>query len=275
MTGAELVADINACRVEHRQCGLWWLGQHSFVVKLGEATAWIDPFLTDLPEREVPPLVDATEVAGARLVLGSHDHADHIDRPAWPAIAASSPEAVFIVPALLRERLLDELPLDGERIIGIDEDRPVTVGGLTIAAVPAAHEFLDTDAASGLHPYLGFIIEGPGFRLYHAGDTCLWEGLHERLRRRGPLDLMILPINGRDGRRLAAGCIGNMTFQEAADLAGALRPGTVIPAHYEMFAGNTADVGEFVDYVRVKYPDQAVVVPCHGQRVILDARSET
>jgi L-ascorbate metabolism protein UlaG (beta-lactamase superfamily) len=61
-----------------------------------------------------------------------------------------------------------------------------------------------------------------------------------------------------------------MTYQEAADLAGAMRPGAVIPAHYEMFAANSADVNDFVEYVRVKYPAQRVVAPRHGERVVME-----
>jgi L-ascorbate 6-phosphate lactonase len=134
--------------------------------------------------------------------------------------------------------------------------------------VPAAHEFLDQDPVSGRYPYLGFVVAVNGCTVYHAGDTCLYEGIHERLRRVRP-DVMILPINGRDARRLAAGCIGNMTYQEAADLAGGLAPGVVIPAHYDMFATNAGDVAAFSAYVRVKYPHQRVLVPSHGERVLI------
>ena len=127
---------------------------------------------------------------------------------------------------------------------------------------------IDRDPQTGLYPYLGYLVEANGFRLYHAGDTCLYEGMHALLRAQ-PCDLFILPINGRDGRRLAAGCIGNMTWQEAADLAGELAPGTVIPAHYDMFQGNMAPVDEFVEYMRLKYPAQRVVTPGYAEAVML------
>ena len=91
-------------------------------------------------------------------------------------------------------------------------------------------------------------------------------------RRRWRIDLAFLPINGRDAKRLAANCIGNMTYQEAADLAGGLAPGAVIPAHYDMFAGNSADVQQFARYMQVKYPRQAVIIPGHGQRVLAPGR---
>ena len=96
-------------------------------------------------------------------------------------------------------------------------------------------------------------------RLYHAGDTLRYEGLLPRLRAFGPLDAALLPINGRDGARYRRGCIGNMTFQESADLAGELRPRLVIPGHWDMFADNPGDPEAFADYLNAKYPGQ---VPC-------------
>ena len=269
-TGTDLIRDIDTCRVPPGGCGVWWLGQHSFIVKLGHTVVYIDPFLSPLHSRQVAPLLTPGQVAHADLILGSHDHMDHIDRPVWPLLAAASPQALFVVPELLRRNVVADLKLPDMRVAGIDLGLTVRVRDVTVTAIPAAHELLDRDPATGLHPYLGFIIEGNGFRLYHAGDCCLYEGQHAWLRSR-PFDLFILPINGRDARRLASGCIGNMTYQEAADLAGDLHPAVVIPSHYEMFSENAQEVGAFVDYMRVKYPQQRVVVPAHGERVMLGA----
>ncbi len=77
----------------------------------------------------------------------------------------------------------------------------------------------------------------------------------------------MLPINGRDAKRLSSGCIGNMTYQEAADLAGALGPRLTIPAHYDMFAENSEDPALFDNYMRVKYPALKVCVCEHGSKV--------
>jgi L-ascorbate metabolism protein UlaG (beta-lactamase superfamily) len=78
---------------------------------------------------------------------------------------------------------------------------------------------------------------------------------------------MILPINGRDARRLRENCIGNMTYQEAADLAGAGNPSIVIPGHFEMFTHNSEDPELFRAYVAVKYPDLPTVLPRHGEAI--------
>jgi L-ascorbate metabolism protein UlaG (beta-lactamase superfamily) len=207
------------------------------------------------------------------LVFGSHDHDDHIDRQAWPAIAKAASGAKFVVPDLLREAIVRDLGLPEHRVLGMDEGISVREMGITITAVPAAHEDLDEDPATGRHPYLGYILCGNGFRLYHAGDTCPYEGMQAKLRRE-PLDLALLPINGRDARRLAAGCIGNMTYQEAGDLAAAIGPGLTIPTHFEMFADNSEAPQRFVDYLRVNYPHLKTCIPRHGVRLLAGKRGE-
>ena len=50
-----------------------------------------------------------------------------------------------------------------------------------------------------------------------------------------------------------------MTFQEAADLAGEMRPRRVMPGHWDLFEWNSADPAEFADYLDAKY---GPAVPC-------------
>jgi len=265
--GRTLTDDVDDCRVPPGQFAMWWLGQQSFILKLGQAVLYLDPFLTPLPERRVEPLLSAAEIRNATLVLGSHDHLDHIDRAHWPGLAAASPEARFIVPSLLREGLSRDLGLDVGRLLGVDDGLSVEHAGVRVTGVAAAHELLDRDPATGCFPYLCYVIEGNGCTLLHAGDTCVYEGLLTKLRR-WRFDAVMLPINGRDARRLRANCLGNMTYQEAADLAGGLSPALTIPAHYDMFAFNSADVNEFIDYMDVKYPHLPTRIFQYGQRFL-------
>jgi L-ascorbate 6-phosphate lactonase len=267
-TGSDLIADIDAYECAAGECAFWWLGQQSFVVKLAGEICYIDPYLSPSKARTVAPLLTPEQVTNAGVVLGSHDHGDHIDRGAWPRIAAASPRAQFVAPKLLAEKVARELAIESGRVRGVDEGVAIEFGGVRVSGVPAAHEFLDVDAATGLHPYVGFVIEGDDFCLYHAGDTCLYEGMHSILRR-WDFDLAFMPINGRDAVRYASNCIGNMTYQETADLAGAIRPGTTVPAHFEMFARNSQPPEPFVEYMRAKYPHLATLVPRHGERTIV------
>jgi L-ascorbate 6-phosphate lactonase len=267
LTDEKLIADIDSCEVPEGQCAFWWLGQHSFVLKLGEKVIYLDPFLSPLSRRRIKPLLRPEDLSNALFITGSHDHLDHIDRPVWPAIAAAAPKAPFIVSELLVAGLSKDLDIPEDRFLGMDNGRTVEVDGIRVHAVASAHEFLDQDPETGAYPYLGFVIEGNGCKVYHSGDTCNYEGLETRLKALAP-DVVMLPINGRDAERFKRGCLGNMTYQEAADLAGALKPRLTIPTHFEMFRGNTTSPGPFRQYMKVKYPDLSVHVPKHGVRVL-------
>jgi L-ascorbate metabolism protein UlaG (beta-lactamase superfamily) len=268
LSGTELISDVDNCHVGQGQCCLWWLGQQSFIVKFPKKVLYLDLFLTPLVGRMIKPFLIPQDVKNADFFLGSHDHADHIDRPVWPILANTSPDAHFIVPELLREQLIAELNIPAERFIGLDDSASYTDKEIRITAIAAAHEFLDRDEKTGHYPYLGYIIESNGCKIYHAGDTCNYEGLQSKLKPLSP-DIMLLPINGRDAKRLARSCIGNMTYQEAADLAGVCKPCLVIPTHYDMFATNTEDPMLFTDYMKVKYPHVNVHLCKYAERVIV------
>lgn len=264
-TGAALVAQINARPVPADALAIWWLGQQGYVIKGGSAVVYVDAFISEHPRRLIPPLLEAEQLTNADLICGTHDHRDHIDRAAWPFMAAASPRARFVVPDLLKEGLAADLAIPLDRFIGLDAGKSYAdPGGVRITAVPSAHEFLNPDPATGRHPYLGYILELNGCTVYHAGDTCLYEGMQAWLRR-WTIDVAMLPINGRDARRYAANTIGNMTYQEAVDLAGAITPALTLPGHYEMFANNSQDPAAFIDYLRVKYPGLGTTLCRHGE----------
>lgn len=267
LTGMELIADINDCELKKGQSALWWLGQHSFIIKLGATIIYVDPFLSPHESRLVPSLLEPQQITHADLVLGSHDHTDHIDRDIWPALAAASPQAKFIVPELLRQQLSNELQIPIKRLVGLDDNQTCQCGDLQITGIASAHEFLDRDGDTGHFPYLGYVLESNGCCIYHSGDCCIYEGLRAKLKR-WSFDVVMLPINGRDAKRLASGCIGNMTYQEAADLAGTLQPKLTIPAHYDMFAMNREDPSLFADYMRVKYPHLETHICQYGERLV-------
>jgi L-ascorbate metabolism protein UlaG (beta-lactamase superfamily) len=251
--GKELIADIDQCEVGYGKCALWWLGQHSFILKLGSKVLYVDLFLSALPDRRVSPLLDPAEIHHADFFLGTHDHTDHIDRDIWPALAGASTGAKFIVPEKLLEGLSKDLNIPADRFVGLDDLKSFETGDLKITGIAAAHEFLDRDPVTGQYPHLGYVIEGNGCTIYHSGDCCIYEGLLTKLKR-WSFDVVLLPINGRDAKRFTAGCIGNMTYQEAADLSGGLAPKLTIPTHYDMFAMNQENPALFVDYMKAKYP---------------------
>ncbi len=254
---------------------LWWMGQMGLWIKMGDTVLSVDYFASDRDDRRFPPPVPAERVRGVTAFLGTHDHLDHIDHEAWKTWARACQDARFVFPEAHRQALLaDGLP--AERLTGLNAGGYCRVGGVTVRAIAAAHEFLDRDPATGLYPALQYIIEGNGLRIYHAGDTLRYEGMLPALQALGPIDAALLPINGRDGTRYRRSCIGNMTFQEAADLAGALRPRLVMPGHWDMFADNSEDPARFADYLDAKYPGLVrCVIPERMRTVLVRAEEAT
>jgi L-ascorbate metabolism protein UlaG (beta-lactamase superfamily) len=121
----------------------------------------------------------------------------------------------------------------------------VSVGEITVHAVPAAHNEIDRDA-DGRCRCLGYVVRMDGVSVYHSGDTLRYEGMVELLR---PLsvDVALLPINGnRPERRVP----GNLFGDEAATLAHEIGARLVVPCHYDMFDFNTETPDLFVETCR-------------------------
>lgn len=260
----QLIADIASTVTAYGRAAFWWLGQLSFVVKIGGTVICVDPYLAENPARQTPPLLLPAEVTNAQIVTGSHDHGDHIDPEAIPGLAAASPNCRFVVPNPCVERVVGLGPAR-ERVVGLRPGESVTIAGVKITAVRAKHEFFG-ETEQGF-PYLGYLFEGNGVCFYHSGDTLVYEGLVTTLMKY-QLDAMFVPINGRDAKRYRSGCLGNMSYQEAVDLAGDVRPRLVVPAHYDMFVGNQADPADFVDFLSAKFPDIPGWVGRQGEKVI-------
>lgn len=269
--GIALLQEIDATELEAGALAFWWLGQLGYVVKIGETVLYIDPYLTPSPRRNVPPVLEPSEVTHADWVLGTHDHGDHIDPHAVRGIAEASPQARFVCSRVAAQHVR-ELGIPDDRIVALDHTLSYNDDDLTITAIPAAHEFLDRDPQLG-YPYLGYVVESGGACFYHAGDTVRYEGLLPLLQQ-WPLDVVFLPINGRDAERLARNCIGNMTYQEAVDLAGELKPRLTVPGHYEMFDNNSENPQLFADYMDVKFPGLRYWIGEHGVRVVVPPANE-
>ncbi len=240
-----------------------------FAFKLGEKALYFDVFLCDYPGRKFPSICLPEEIVNADYFFGTHDHADHIDRESWYQFSISSPKAKFVVPNLLKEKLSKDLDIPLERFIGISDMGVYAEEGLKITGIAGSHEFFDQDPQTGEYPYMGYVVEYNGIKIYHSGDTCIYEGMYAKLHKFGKIDTAILPINGRDGKRLRANILGTMTWQEAVDLVGFLKPGLAVPAHYEMFDNNLADPLLFVDYLDIKFPGIKYWVGDYGTKVMI------
>lgn len=248
-----LLNDIANTSVDRSQVVIWWLGQSGHVIKTASTLFCVDLYLSehlthkyaDTPKPHVrmthAPLRGG-DLRDVRWVFSSHKHSDHLDPGTLPDLFAMNPDARLILPQALTDHAVS-LGLDADRLVPTRGEETLTLDSLTVHVLPSAHPGLDYDAENG-YPFLGFVFEIDGVTLYHSGDTVVYDGLAERLKK-FDLDIAFLPINGTDDKRKALSVPPNMNIAEAIDLAGQIGKPTVIPHHYDMFTFNTVDVAEF------------------------------
>lgn len=272
LRGTAFIDDVSELVVSNGEVGIWWLGQASFVLRIGNITIYIDPFLTESDRRLVAPPCTGNQVTNADLILLTHGHSDHLDVEAPPLIVKASPQATIVAPRPLVTRIA-ELIGGGDRIIPADAGSIIRLGRLEVWPIKAKHETFDHHLQLG-YPYLGYVFGDEHVTLYHAGDTILYDGLVDTL---SPIaiNVAMLPINGRDYFRQQRGIAGNLDCREAAEFASLLDVDTVIPIHYGMFAGNTAPPGTFVDNLQATASHiHALVLGLHRLSLYRSRRSD-
>jgi L-ascorbate metabolism protein UlaG (beta-lactamase superfamily) len=224
---------------------LWWLGQSGFLVQYQGRHLLIDPYLSDSLTRKYAATdkpharMTARVIAPERLdfidvVTSSHNHTDHLDAETLGPLLRVNPAIKLIIPEANRAFAAGRLAIDASLPIGVDDGGSVEVAGFRFTGIPSAHEELSNQ-------YMGYVIQFGPWTIYHPGDTIRYPGMAERLRRY-PIDVALLPINGRAPERRVP---GNLNGREAAALAKDMGARVVIPCHYEMFEFNTASPDEF------------------------------
>lgn len=218
-----------------------WLGQASLRIELGDAVVLVDPWCSPHEGRLTPP-PPLELLEGADVILITHEHLDHLDEPFLPTLSERSPEAVVVLPRCLVDRV-DRL---FDQVLGVVPGERVDGAGLVVEAVPAIHGVTMEDAygdgsSLGDGPrFVGYLCNGGGVAVYHAGDTILTDGVVAGVAGRG-VDAAFVPINGRDAERERRDIVGNADAREAVELALAAGARTLVPLHWDGFAGNTAD----------------------------------
>lgn len=246
------LADVAQARAAQDCLHVWWLGQSGFLLLWQESCLLLDPYLSDALTRKYADtdkphvrmtgrVVDPRRLDFVDVVTSSHNHTDHLDGETLGPLLDVNPELTVVVPAANQAFAAERLQVPTARLTPITVGAPLRARGMTLHAVPAAHEEMAVDE-EGRHHYIGLIAALGPWVIYHSGDTLRYEGMVDWLRPYHP-HLAFLPINGRDPAR---GVAGNFSGPEAITLAQEIGTGLVVPCHFDMFEFNTVTPDAFV-----------------------------
>ena len=247
-----LLADIRASNRHDEGLRLWWLGQSGFLLQWKGIHVLLDPYLsdsltkkysqTDKPHVRMTELViEPVRLSFADIVTSTHNHTDHLDAETLSPILANNPSVKLVIAEANRTFVADRLKIDPGAPIGLDDGCSLEISGIKFSGVASAHEAVEHDE-QGRAKFLGYVLQFGRWTLYHSGDTVRYEGMAEKLLD-FRIDVALLPINGRAPERRVP---GNLTGQEAAQLARDIDAKLAIPCHFDMFEFNTAAPDEFI-----------------------------
>lgn len=253
---------------------LWYLGCNGFALTDGATTLFVDPYLgTGDPPRTVrmiPVPFAPSDVRAADAILATHEHTDHVHGPSQAPILERT-DATFYGPAdsvaVAREEesWTDEWDVAADQLAELAVGDSVEVGAFTVT-VETAH---DPDATQPV----SYVVDHPAGTFFHGGDTKPDASL-EAVGERHDIDLGALAF-GSTGL-LPDKQTGELVEKrwycdenEIVEAAGQLRIDRLVPTHWDMWKGLTADPTALYHHTRsYDYPRDLSIVEI-GDRIEL------
>lgn len=215
---------------EDRTLSAVWIGHATLLLRIGGMTILTDPvfgnriglglWLTTLgPRRYIAPAVRIGQLPKIDLILSSHAHFDHLDRPTLAMLDKK-------IPIIMAHRTRDLVwDLGFRNITELRWGETARFNGLALTAREVRHwgarTFLDQ-----FRGYNAYLLESANHRILYGGDTAY----QELFKDVGPLNLAILGIGAYDPYIRA-----HASPEEVWTMANHARAQYLIPMHHSTF----------------------------------------
>lgn len=212
-----------------------WLGHASVLLEIGGKRVLTDPVLSTYvtpvppigPRRVAPPPIPVEALPPVDVILITHNHFDHLDRPTMEAIA--NKDRIEVVVPLGLGPLVASMGF--ARVTEIDWWHAGRFAGLEITALPAAHESQRRPFVQDETLWASYAIASPqGRRIYVSGDSGYHTHFAEIGRRIGPFDLAIMYLGGYGPREVAKA--SHFTPRQMVLAVDDLRARRSVPVHW-------------------------------------------
>lgn len=255
-------------RVEAGEVRVTWIGHASALIQLPGLNVLTDPVWSDRcspipfmgPKRFVPPPLSVDELPPVDVVLLSHDHYDHLDRPTVKALHRRFDDALTWVTPLGYADWFGGLGIS--RVVERDwwEVAPLP-GGYEAVATPARHWTRRRPFGTNSRLWSGWVVRpveaGSAPSVWFAGDSGYCPAFTEIGARLGPFDVSLVPIGAYEPRWFMAAA--HMNPEEAVETyRDAGGQGAFIPIHWGTFRLTFEDPLEPPVRIRSAWSDAAL-----------------
>jgi L-ascorbate metabolism protein UlaG (beta-lactamase superfamily) len=233
-----------------------WIGHATILLRMGDMTILTDPVMfnrvglglglwTGGPTRHIAPALSIRQLPPIDLILVSHAHFDHLDRPTLQRL----PKHVPVVTSRHTHDLIHDLGFTS--VTELQWGERVEVGSVQITAQPVRHwgarTFLDNHRG-----FNAYVIEGAGARILYGGDTAF----HDGFKSIGKVDLAILGIGAYN-----PWIQGHANPEQAWEMAQHVRADFVLPMHHSTFKLSYEPMDEPIQrLLTVAGPDEQRVI---------------
>lgn len=157
-----------------------WVGHATVLVRLGNQTILTDPVFSSRigmqvgsrtigPARLLPPAAEIEHLPKIDLVLLSHAHFDHLDKPSLRRLASGPARGAVVVTA---DRTRTLIPDGFGEVVQLAWGRQVRIGDIRIAALRPRH-WGARAALDRFRRYNAYLLEHGLDRVLFAGDTAM------------------------------------------------------------------------------------------------------
>jgi L-ascorbate 6-phosphate lactonase len=236
---------------------LFSVGQAGYIIKSKDGSLLgLDLYLSDCVERVeghvgfkrlLPKLMYPFELEFDYLIA-THPHYDHFDIDSIPQLMSNNRTVLFASARCKIE--IERLQMQNSKIRYVIPGDTHSVGTFKL-------EFVNCDHGSGAPDAVGVVVTIDDKRILFAGDTCLRLDRVGEYIEKGPLDVLIAPING---------AYGNLNERDCAILSNNIKPKLTIPSHYGMFASHGGSLADFILIMNSEYPHLQYLVMCQGEQ---------
>jgi L-ascorbate metabolism protein UlaG (beta-lactamase superfamily) len=224
---------------ENHELAATWLGHATVLLRIGDLTVLTDPVMSNRvgigmglitmgPHRMVAPALDLHELPKIDLILISHAHLDHLDRPTLCRLSKRIP----VVTSHQTQDLIRDLGF--RRVTELRWGESHEMCGITITARAVKHwgarTFLDKHRG-----YNAYLLESAKHRVLYGGDSAY----HEDFKDLKKIDLAVMGIGGYDPY-----VASHATPEQAWEMANHMRAERILPMHHSTFRLSHEPVAE-------------------------------